>query len=363
MTNQDNSNDQLWPGAVTAELLKELSDRREASGLTFKQLADAVEALAAARRIPGISRGPSTLNNYFRGTGVFDPRCLELVVEVLDGPADWRERYILPGRQTLGKSPMNPVVQSDCAASQQVASGDSHENEQPSRSGAEEEDVDHLALQMPQVPTAEPIPPVPSNGPIVPKPKRPWLRLAVGVVAVSSVVVLGLYVNDQSSDAPEAASQGPANPSATPATSAPSPTGSEQLGECGRKPSRASCDGKYSMPEGCQSDAVAVPGSLKTEAVGGVTFTVQLMWSPRCRTSWSMAHPDQPVYFSAYIEPDRHNAQRYFSPQELQADWLTSPMAYSDGGQTGAKACALLGGDVARWACTEMLMPDGRPPA
>jgi serine/threonine protein kinase len=146
-----------------------------------------------------------------------------------------------------------------------------------------------------------------------------------------------------------------ASPQATRSTAPPE-------GRCPRDPSRATCDLRYAAGQGCESDAVTVPGGTLTATLHGVSFTVRLLWSPRCRTNWTRARPagGQPTYFADWIEPDRHDATRYSSPWQTRGGWLISPMAYSDGSLTAAAACVMVAGSVQPyWACTPRLLPDG----
>ncbi|MEU8142375.1 hypothetical protein [Nonomuraea sp. NPDC048901] len=145
--------------------------------------------------------------------------------------------------------------------------------------------------------------------------------------------------------------------------SSPPPETISHATECSDHPSGMSCDNQDPVAQGCTEDAVVVPGGGNSGMASQVHLEVKLWWSSRCQSFWAAARPREKVYFQSYVEPDRHNAQRFFSTQRLQADWLVSPMAHSDSYRIGAKACALLSGSVPKWVCTQMLLPDGKTPS
>lgn len=136
-----------------------------------------------------------------------------------------------------------------------------------------------------------------------------------------------------------------------------------QNSPCQDSPSRETCDQKDPADTGCERDGTLVSGGQATGPLHGTEFTVELWWSPTCQTNWSRARPTggRSAQFGPWIEPDRGDATRFSAPVQDGSDWVNSPMAYSDGGVKGAKACVIVpGSQQPYWLCTDMLMPDGR---
>lgn len=85
-----------WPDTTTHELLAELNALRERKGIPYRTLATALNRRAETTRRSELVRAPATWNSYFRGRTPAPVECVELAVEELGGPADWRSRYTPP---------------------------------------------------------------------------------------------------------------------------------------------------------------------------------------------------------------------------------------------------------------------------
>lgn len=134
-------------------------------------------------------------------------------------------------------------------------------------------------------------------------------------------------------------------------------------GPCLAAPSRANCDQQDPASEGCTGDAVTVAGgTMQATLADGMTFDVELEWSQKCGSDWTLAKPAgaRSDYFSDWIEPDRHDASRFSAGWVTRSGWLISPMAYADGGGTAAAACVMISGSTQPYyGCTPRLLPDG----
>lgn len=89
-----------WPDQVTAELLKELRDLTVEKMHSKRELHLQVLSLAKQRDSIGlVPRSRTTFNKYLDGEAMTTPGLIELIVEVLDGPKNWRQRYNHPDNE------------------------------------------------------------------------------------------------------------------------------------------------------------------------------------------------------------------------------------------------------------------------
>lgn len=86
-----------WPDQVTADLLKELRGLAGKKVPSLRELHRQVRSLAQEHGTLGlVPKAPTTFNRCLAGTTSAAPGLIELIVEVLGGPENWRQRYNHP---------------------------------------------------------------------------------------------------------------------------------------------------------------------------------------------------------------------------------------------------------------------------